>query len=77
MKIHEIHEFNEKYYIGFISVQHIKGLIPMATTPNIIMAQRIVKLVCDDNPNMEIYIVKNDEIIETYVNGQKISENLH
>ena len=68
----EIYKFKEKYYIGFISVQHFKGLFPMATTPSIIMAQRIAKLVCDDNPDMKIHIVLNDEIIETYVNGQKI-----
>jgi len=68
----KIYEFKEIYYIGFISVQHIKGLIPMATTPSILMARKIAKLVCRDHPDMEIYIVKNDEKIETYVNGQKI-----
>ena len=68
----KIYEFKEQYQIGFIFVQHIKELIPRATTPSILLARKIAKLVCDDNPDMEIYIVKNDEKIETYVNGQKI-----
>lgn len=68
----EFFKFTEDYHIGFIAVQHFHGFIPMATAHNIELARKIAKIVCEDNPDMEIHITRHKEIIETYIGNRKI-----